>query len=38
MCKKFRFRGPFDKQHDKRAQPLFKSASYLSITASEIEL
>ena len=27
MCKKFRFRGPFDKQHDKRAQPLFKSAS-----------
>ena len=27
MCKKSRFRGPFDKQHGKRAQALLKSAS-----------
>ena len=29
MSKKSRFRGPFEKQHDKRAEPLFKSASQL---------
>ena len=27
MYKKYRFRGPFDKQHGKRAQALLKSAS-----------
>ena len=27
MCKKSRFRGPFDKQHGKRAQAMLKSAS-----------
>ena len=27
MAKKFRYRGPFDKQHSKRAQALLKSAS-----------
>ena len=27
MCKESRFRGPFDKQHGKRAQALLKSAS-----------
>ena len=28
MSKKSRFRGPFDKQHGKRPQELFKSGSY----------
>ena len=28
MPKKSRFRGPFDKQHDKRAQALLKSGSH----------
>ena len=28
MSKKSRFRGPFGKQHGKRAQALFKSASH----------
>ena len=27
MCKEYRFRGPFDKQHGKRVQALLKSAS-----------
>ena len=29
MCKKSRFRGPFDKQHGKLVQALLKSASQL---------
>ena len=28
MSKKFRFRGPFNNQHDKRVQALFKSAKH----------
>ena len=38
MCKKFRFRGTFDKQDFKRAQALLISAplSYSEIIASEL--
>ena len=41
MPKKSRLRGPFDKQHSKRAQALFKShppVSYLLIIANSFEL